>query len=216
MPRKSTLSGEALEAPHGRDDNGVPLAPYGYKVDGNPKLSARGAAPGGFGNKASSGSSRASAKVTSLTDVQRKGMLCDLADSFLVAPLASASQAKPLRKRLGDRQAEALAGDAFILSQFLPYLADGAIILSKSRPGTLAWLDKAEENAPWLMLAQVGLQMTKALIQNHVNPNPEFASAGRQYVNVRLNAMAAEINRQANAVKVPDTAEDLTEQFAAV
>lgn len=186
------------EAPHGYDDKGVPLAPYGLKVDGTPRTSRRGATAGGFGN---SKGSTATASVKSLTDIQRKGMLCDLVDSLIVTPLASASQVPVVVAKLGRKQTEALAADAFVLSQYAPHLADGLIVLSKSKPGALAWLDRAEQNAPYMLLAQVGIQMAKALVQNHLNPNTEFAAAGRSYANMRLQAMAAEINRQANSVK---------------
>jgi hypothetical protein len=192
------------EAPHGRDESGAPLAPYGYKTDGTPRLSRRGAQAGQQGNGNATrrpSSATARAKVTSLTDVQRKGMLVDLADSLIVTPLASASQVKAIVDRVGPKQADALAADAFVLGQFMPHLADGLIVLSKTKPATLSWLDKAEENAPYLMLAQVGVQMAKALVANHVKPNPSFAAAGRSYANMRLAAMADEINRQADAVR---------------
>jgi hypothetical protein len=51
-----------------------------------------------------------------------------------------------------------------ILSHFSPAIADGLIVLSQSAsPGVLAWLDQVEDKAPYLMLAQVGVQVTKAL-----------------------------------------------------
>jgi hypothetical protein len=194
MPRKP-----GPEAPHGRDENGTPLAPYGLKVDGTPRLSTRGATAGGFGNKA--GSTTARAKLGSLTDQQRKGMLCDLGDSFVVTPLATASSAPAVVSRIGGQKADALAGTAFIISQYAPHLADAMIVLSKTKPGALAWMDKAEQHAPYLMLMQVGVQMTKALVTNFINPDREYATAGRQYANMRLKAMANEINRQANQAR---------------
>jgi hypothetical protein len=64
------------------------------------------------------------------------------------------------------------------------------------------------------------VQVAKALIQNHINPNPGYAQAGRSYANMRLQAMANEINRQANAAKAETSWEEdaaaMTDQFAAV
>lgn len=190
------------EAPHGRDEHGVPLAPYGLKVDGTPRLSARGmTAGGGFNNRPAGTSTKAKATLGSLTDQQRKGMLCDLGDSFIVTPLATASSAPAVVGRIGGQKADALAGTAYIISQYAPHVADAMIVLSKSKPGALAWMDKAEQHAPYLMLMQVGVQMTKALVSNFINPDPRYAKAGRSYANMRLSAMADEINRQADQAR---------------
>lgn len=203
------------DAPHGRDENGKPLAPYGLKTDGTPRLSRRGAQAGAKGNtpRPATASSRPTARVTSLTDVQRKGMLCDLADSFFVAPLASASQAPPVVAKIGPKKADGMAGAAFIISQYAPMAADALIVLSKSKPGALAWLDRAEENAPWLMLAQVGVQATKALAQNFANPNPQFAAAGRAYAHAHLTAVADAINQQAAAQRAQGAATQPTAEY---
>lgn len=195
-------------APHGRDDNGTPLTPYGLKTDGTPRLSRRGAVAGAKGNTAPGRPSRRrtgpgpSATVSSLTDVQRKGMLIDLADMFL-SPLATAAEAPFIRKRIGDRQTSAVLGDVFIVNQFLPGFADGLIFMSKTKPATLAWMDKAEENAPMLILASVGLQAVKALIENHIRPNPSFAQAGKAMAAAKLQQIADAVNAAAGQA-VPD------------
>lgn len=186
-------------APHGRDDNGTPLAPYGLKTDGTPRLSRRGAVAGAKGNTAP-GRRRSgpgpSATVSSLTDVQRKGMLIDLADMIL-SPLATAAEAPFIRKRIGAKQSSAVLGDVFIMNQFLPGFADGLIFMSKTKPATLAWMDKAEENAPMLILASVGLQAVKALIENHIRPNPTFAQAGKAMATAKLQQLADAVNAAA-------------------
>lgn len=193
------------KAPHGRDEHGEPLAPYGYKVDGTPRLSNRGAAPGQRGN----GNSRAKsgAKVASgnqkAVDAKRKEMLLALTDMVVVTPLAGLSASPLLEKRLGKKHTDAFAGDAVIVSHFAPSLADSLIVLSQSKPGALAWLDQVEEKAPYLMLANVGIQMAKAFIGNHMNPDPRLADAGRTLVQMRAAQMAQQIEDEAAAMGIP-------------
>lgn len=192
------------KAPHGRDENGEPLAPYGLKVDGTPRLSRRGAAPGQRGN----GNSRASSgrKVASgnkQVDAKRKEMLLALTDMVVVTPLAGLSASPMLEKRFGKKHTDAFAGDAVIVSHFAPSLADSLIVLSQSKPGALAWLDQVEEKAPYLMLAQVGLQMAKAFVGNHMNPDPRLADAGRTLVQMRAAQMAQAIEDEAAAMGIP-------------
>lgn len=197
---------EAVEAPHGRDDNNVPLAPYGLTVNGHPRKSNRGARPGQRqGRPSSGGSSRKAPSATpgNLTDVQRKGMLCELTDMAFVAPLASLSMIPAVAKQIGARQADALAGDALIISHFMPMVADGAILLSQTKPGALAWLDKTAENAPFILLANAGIQMAKALLENHMNPNPELAKAGRALASMRMSRVAEAVQNEARAMGVP-------------
>lgn len=190
MPRKND------PAPHGYDDNGEAKAPYGRNVDGTPRKSARG-------RRATSSSSPATARVATVsgskTDRERKGMLVALADAFLITPLANFSRTPTLAKRMG-RHADALAGDAFILNHYMPDLADAAIVLSKSKPGLLSWLDKAEDNAPYLLLAQVGIQIAKSVAENHMNPRPDLADAGRNLANIKMAEMAAAVNAEAERI----------------
>lgn len=185
------------KAPFGLDGTGAPIAPYGYKVNGEPRISNRGAKPGQRGNGKKPGA------AVSKTDEKRKEMLVALADMFLVTPLAGASLSPFLAKRLGERQTNALAGDAVIVSTFAPSAADGLIVLSQSKPGALAWLDTVEEKAPYLLLAQVGVQMTKAIIGNHMNPDARLANAGRTLASMKAAQMAEEIERQAAELGVP-------------
>lgn len=199
-------------APHGRDASGTPLAPYGLNLDGSPRKSNRGARAG---VKKNGGTAKKTAATTptmvgNLSDEDRKGMLCELADTLLVAPLASASQVPFIAARIGAKQTDALAGDAFILSQFAPNLADGLILLSKTKPATLAWLDRAEANAPFVVLASSFIQMGKAFLENHLNPNPRVAQAGRALAAMRIAQMAAAVNAQAAAMQA---AAEPTQEF---
>ena len=187
------------KAPFGLDGAGVPIKPYGTKVNGDPRISNRGAKPGMRGN----GGKKAISAASSNTDKKRKEMLVGLADMLLVTPLAGASLSPFLNKRLGERHANALAGDAVIVSSFAPHLADGLIVLGASKPGALAWLDTVEEKAPYLMLMQVGLQMTKAFVGNHMNPDERLANAGRTLASMKAAEMAEEIERQAAELGVP-------------
>lgn len=198
-------------APHGRDSNGVPLAPYGLNLDGSPRKSNRGARAGvkknGTGPAAKKNTAAPTVSGSNLSDTDRKGMLCELADMMIVSPLASASQVPILASRLG-KHADALAGDAFILSQYFPGIADGLILLSKTKPHTLAWLDKLEENAPMVVLTNAILRAGKAIAENHFNPNPRVAQAGRSLAALRMAQMAEAVNAQAAAMAPDFTPED--------
>lgn len=191
------------KAPFGFDDAGKAHAPYGLKVDGNPRTSNRGAKAGQRGNANTRSRTTPSARATmsNLSDVERKGMLVELAGMAVVTPAASLSRAPWLERRIGRKHTDALAGDAFIVDAFMPSFADGLILLSKTKPKTLAWLDKAEENAPYILLIQTGLGMIKAIADNHFNPNPRVADAGRSLAALKIAEMAEAVNAQAEAVK---------------
>lgn len=198
MPRAKT---EADLAPHGYEEDGTtPKAPYGWNTDGTPRKSNRGARPGQRGNTARSAASPAR---SSKTDAKRKEMLLGLVDMLVVTPMAGLSASPVLAARIGPRHTDALAGDAVIVSHFMPSTADALIVLSQTKPSVLSWLDTVEEKAPYLMLAQVGVQVAKALMENHMSPNPELAAAGRNLVQIRMAQMADEINREAAAMGIP-------------
>jgi hypothetical protein len=188
---------ESKAAPHGRNEDGTPKTPYGVNLDGTPRKSNRGARPGQRGNSGRRKSPRAASQSTNATDEQRKMMLCQLGEAAITTPLAGLSMHPFVAKRFGKDQADALAGDAVLLNQFMPHIADGLIVLSQSKPGALAWLDQVEEKAPFLMLAQVGVHLAKALVNNHMNPNPNLARAGRLQAMMNQEAMVREIERQA-------------------
>lgn len=198
-------------APHGRGEDGKPLAPYGYLKDGvTPRKSNRGARPGQRGNGNRAARRRPGVKSSSPSDAQRKEQLCALGEMGIIAPLAAASFSPFVANRFGQKQADALAGDAVILTQFLPDIADGLIVLAQSKPGALAWLDQVEDKAPYLLLANVGIQVAKALVSNHMDPNPRLAKAGRLQAAMRAEQLAAYIEAQAAemGVSIPDGNED--------
>lgn len=181
-------------APHGFEEDGVtPKAPYGLNVDGTPRKSNRGARPGQRGNSGPRMKTTTGARATK-SNAERKQMLLGLADMCLVMPLAAASMAPPVVARVGQKQADALAADAFIVNQHMNAVADGLIVLSASKPGLLAWMDKAEEKAPWMMLGLAVIQLSQALAQNHASPNLEMAAAARNAVIGRAQNQHADQN----------------------
>lgn len=212
-----TEENESTVAPHGRDEAGRPLAPYGHKADGNPKIKA--------GRPANSERpARAAAPKKPRTSTAKKNSgrslrqtheaLVGLAD-MVTMPLVGAAHSPIVAKRLGERQAAALAGDAVIVQSFAPHLADALITLSETKPGVLAFLDTMEEKAPYFMLAQVGVQMTKALISNHMEPDPRLAAAGTTMAQMRTAQLADEIERQAAAMGVAPASVPTFEKAAA-
>jgi hypothetical protein len=138
-----------------------------------------------------------SASSSNLSDAERKGMLCELADMYIVAPLATMSMVPAVGRYIGANQQDALAGDALILNHFAPQIADGLILMSRTKPKTLAWMDRVEENAPMLVLASAILQAGKAFVQNHLSPDPQLATAGRSLARLKMQEYAMRINEQA-------------------
>lgn len=192
------------DAPFGFNDDGTPLAPYGMKTNGKPRVTNRGRRPGsGTGSTTSSTRKAATTRKPAETDMQRKAALMQLSEIFIEAPLAAASTSSMLQKRIGEAQTDALAGDALIWNFYSPSLADGLIAYSQQKPRVLSWLDGVQEKAPLLMLAQVGVQMTKAFIGNHMEPDPNVAKSGRRLVRMNVAKMARAINEEAEAMGIP-------------
>lgn len=207
------------KAPHGYDEQGNPLAPYGYKVDGTPRKSRRGAAPGQKGNTSKpTTAKKGNALPSSPTDIQRKAMFCDLSANLIETPLIALSVAPPVVSKMGVSQADALAGDAYLLHQFAPHIFDGLNLYAQTRPKALSWMDKAAENAPLLHLALVGVQFTKALVSNHMAPDPRMAKAGRLMMQLHMAEMAQatedaarEAGIDVGAVMQPATGDDASD-----
>lgn len=194
-----------VKAPFGYDEDGVtPKAPLGYKSDGNPRISNRGRKAGSVGTTPRRTSS--TRRKGGRSDAQRRDMLTMLADMWITTPLAALSKSDALAKRIGEKQTDALAADAVIVDHFKEGLADGLIELSKSKPSVLAWMDTVEEKAPWIMLATVGVQVAKAVVENHLNPSKEMANYGRQLAQVKAAKFAADIEAEAQSMGVKDAA----------
>ncbi len=193
------------EAPHGRDEDGVPLAPYGYKVDGSPRKSNRGAAPGqrGNGGPTVAETGAGGPPVMSKVDKQRRSALLGLLESCVTLPLVGAAMSPWVERRIGQKQAMAVAGDAVIIATYAPALADGLVMAAQAKPALLSWLDTIEDKAPFIMLAQAGLQVAKALVGNHVEPDPRLAQAGVTLARVRALQFAAQIEQEAAAMGIP-------------
>ncbi|MER7953058.1 hypothetical protein ABTY59_37335 [Streptomyces sp. NPDC096079] len=182
------------QAPHGRDENGTPYAPYGYKANGDPKLSNRGRPAANAGpkvaappKKAGAPAAKSAAKTSSAkkgrSEEETRGMLLGLAQ-MVITPLAAAGVNPAVRKRIGNRQGDALAGDAVILHAAAPGLVDGVMAYAKHKPGVLAWMDKAEDLAPSFLLIQELGKLGAALAKNHMAPDQSLAAGARSLVNV--------------------------------
>ena len=191
------------KAPHGYEEDGVtPRAPYGHRADGVPRKSNRGARPGQRGNGNRAASRRPSTAKKSPSDAHRMQQLCALGDMVLISPLTAASMTPGLAKKIGKGQCDALAGDAVILTEYMPKIAEGLIVLSQSKPGMLTWLDQVEDKAPYLLLLNVGVQVGKALVSNHMNPNPRLANAGRLQGAMRAMQLAEMIENAAEEMGI--------------
>jgi hypothetical protein len=70
-------------------------------------------------------------------------------------------------------------------------------VLDQSKPGLLKWLDQVEDKAPYLLLANLGIQIGRAIVSNHMDPNPRLAKAGRLQAAMRAEQFAMYIEAQA-------------------
>lgn len=199
MPTKTTT---ADLAPHGYEADGVtPKAPYGYRKDGVPRKSNRGARPGSFGGGSAPSSSKASK-----TDAKRAEALVMFAEIFICQPLAIASKNRFVKRYIGEKHADALAGDALIISMHAELTARGMVEYATDHPGFLSWMDTVEEKASSLTLFYALGQMGKAMAMNHLNPDPKVAEAGRNMA--RMRTVQAAQAAQAEAARYGLTDED--------
>lgn len=202
-------------APHGRDEQGVPLAPFGYKEDGNPRKSNRGRKAGvAAPPKKSSPNVKAGSRPRARTRQETKGQLLELV-GMVTTPLATAGHSPAVRKKIGDRHADAMAGDAVIIEALAPDLLEGVMMFADRKPGLLAWMDKAEDAAPAIVTARAALTIVKAIVQNHQNPDPQLAAAAGTMVKVKAARYAAAIEQEAAALGLVDDGPTIPEQRAA-
>lgn len=197
---------ESVIAPHGRDDDGVPKAPYGYKEDGNPRKSNRGRRPGpgvAAPPKKDTKNVRSGSRPKSRTKQQTKDQLLELVGE-VTAAVAKGADSKPVRAKLGDRHAGAIMGHAVILQAVAPDILDGVIMMAEKKPGLLAWMDKAEDAAPALLIAKGLATVVVAMAQNHVNPSEELEHAARSMVKIRAQRYAWAIEEEAAAMGLTD------------
>jgi hypothetical protein len=192
-------------APHGRDEQGVPLAPYGYKEDGNPRKSNRGRKPGSVAAppKKPTANTKSGSRPRARSRAETKGQLLELV-GMVTTPLATAGHSPAVRARIGERHATALAGDAVIIEALAPDLLEGVMMFADRKPGILAWMDKAEDAAPAIVTAKAALSIVKALVQNHQHPDPQLAAAAGTMVKVKAARYAAAIEQEAAALGLVD------------
>ncbi|MGW7281674.1 hypothetical protein ACWGIV_25925 [Streptomyces sp. NPDC054844] len=194
MADTATKEKADAEAPHGRADDGTPLAPYGLKTDGTPRLSNRGrtskkSAP--TGPSATKGRSAGAQKARE----QRDGLM-QLADALL-SPAMAATSSPGFAKKVGEQRAAGLAGSLVIVDGFVPAYADWVVQLSQTKPGMLAWMDRMEDKAPYLQGAIITAQLVKAVAGQMMNPDPRLAEAARLKATIRNQQMAAAIEEEA-------------------
>lgn len=185
-----------VNAPFGYEEDGITAkAPLGYKADGKPRVSNRGRKSGGS-TGVSSPRRNTTRKKAGRSDAQRRTMLMGLTDMWVTTPLAALSKSDAIAKRIGEKQADALAADALIIDTYKEGVANGLIQLSQTKPGVLSWLDTVEEKAPWMMLAMVGVQIAQAVVSNHMNPDARLAEAGRAMAAKKAEDFAREVEEE--------------------
>lgn len=193
------------EAPHGYAEDGVtPRAPYGLKADGTPRLSNRGRTSKKAAQQGPAATKGRSASAQRARD-QRDGLLA-LADAVL-SPAMAAASSPAFAKKIGQKRADGLAGGLVILDGYVPAYADWVVQLAQTKPGMLAWMDRLEDNAPYLQGAIITAQLMKALAGNLVNPDPRLAEAARLKAQIRNAQMADAIEQEAAKMGISLTPE---------
>lgn len=183
------------EAPHGYADDGVtPLAPYGLKLDGTPRVSNRGRVPKQGAKKGPAVTQGSSAGARKARE-QRDGLVA-LADAVLSPAMATMSNPS-VAKKVGERRAAGLAGSLLIVEGYVPAYADWLVSLSASKPGILAWMDRMEDNAPYIQGAIITAQLVKAVASNMVSPDYRLAEAAKLKARIRAAQMAEAIEQEA-------------------
>ena len=207
---------ESVVAPHGRDAENVPKAPYGYNQDGNPRKSNRGRRAGGgvsAPQKKTEKNVKAGSRPKSRSRDETKYQLMELVGE-LTASVAKGADTAPVRAKIGDRHADAIMGHAVIVQAVAPDVLDGVILAAEKKPGLLAWMDKAEQAAPMVLIAKGLATLTAAIVQNHMNPSPELANAARSMVKVRTARYVTAIEEEAAELGLVEDV-DIPEQRAA-
>lgn len=205
---------ESVVAPHGRDDQGTPKAPFGYTQEGNPRKSNRGRRAGvSAPQKKSERNVKAGSRPKSRSKAQTKTQLMELVGEITSAVAKGVDTGK-VRERIGDRHAGAIMGHAVIVQAVAPDVLDGVILAAEKRPGLLAWMDKAEEAAPMVLIAKGLATLTAAIVQNHMNPSAELETAARQMVKNRTARYVEAIEQEATELGLVEDV-DIPEQRAA-
>lgn len=202
-------------APFGRDTDGDPIAPYGLRADGVPRKSAGGRRTGPASRSstpprpprrraaAPSSAAKPDPGPSGPSNQDRKDALISLSDMFLVNGLVAAAISPVTQNFLGPRHAAAIAGDAVIIDHYAPAIADGLIAAAETRPGILSWMDGLAEKAPYLLLIKTGIELTKALATNHMNPSQRLAQAGVSLAQMNVMKLAETIEREAAEMGIP-------------
>jgi hypothetical protein len=95
-------------------------------------------------------------------------------------------------------------GHAVITRAVAPDILDGVIMAAEKRPGLLAWMDRAEEAVPALIIAKGFATLVGAMVQNHMSPSAELEHAARSMVRVHAARYAAAIEEEAAALGLVD------------
>ncbi|MEH0582554.1 hypothetical protein QBA54_50860 [Streptomyces sp. B21-108] len=156
---------------------------------------------------------KAGARPKSRSKAETKEKLLELvADG--TASIAKLADTRLVRAKLGEKHADALVGDAVIIGAVASPVLDGVIMYAEKKPGLLAWMDKAEEAVPALLIFKGLSTMAAAIVQNHLDPNPDLTHAGRSMVRLQAARYAAAIEAEAAALGLVDDV-DIPEQRAA-
>jgi hypothetical protein len=183
-------------APHGYADDGVtPLAPYGLKTDGTPRLGNRGRAPTKQGARKGPAAVQGNSAGAKKAREQRDGLV-QLADALL-SPAMAAMSNPAVAKKVGEKRAAGVAGSLLIVEGYVPAYADWIVALSTTKPGMLAWMDRLEDNAPYFQGAIITAQLVKAVASNMMSPDFRLAEAAKLKARIRAAQMAQAIEDEA-------------------
>ncbi len=194
------------DAPHGRDPHtGDPLAPYGYRADGRPRLSRRGRSAGSkkasaprkrSSSSSSSSSSSAAKKGPDYTEAGR-GVMMLAAMPFQVASMGPVGFL--VGRFLGEKYVTACAGNAAIVNMFTEPGAAAIAGVAEVNPGVARRLESGGIKVPYIIALKTGMDLVGALVQNFVQPSQELAETGKQMMILQSQQVRAQIEEIARA-----------------
>lgn len=215
------------DAPHGRDENGQPLAPYGLTKDGKPRRSAAGrrakddqprTAPAGSGTGAGPGETPGVSAPASTRDYT--GPLSEFADAvwFVGSALGKGGSALPLvGQYIPERKVAAQAGvfkayKANLVSAVntaAQHNARAARFAARIETGDITWVAMcAFMTMPFLTMSAAIWKGDKALAAAGVQGGVQALAAAND---TQLDAYMAEVSAQMDALAKQAQAEAMAQ-----
>lgn len=192
-------------SPFGFDEDGTVIAPFGFKANGDPRLSNRGRQAGdGFGTttkKKAPAPPRKKKTVQADTSADRAGGRTDyrvaatsmLKLATMLPTMLGSDPGGMISRFIGKKQTLALKGDATIMHMYAEPLGSAIGGMAVSHPKLATFLEGGSIKKEVVVLATTVAQFGVSLLANHRAPSEELASMGDQFTALQAQAIKQEI-----------------------